>query len=95
MSNSCPNCDNRIPIAKLAEDETKKLFGLFLSAQHAPMIKFTSDPNEKDLATLAWDLVRNMQIELGKKYGYDHTKTVIMEQGLVYMMTEEEQKKHG
>ena len=95
MSHSCPNCEGRTPIAKLAEEETKKIFALFLSAQNAPAIKFTSDPNEKDLSTLAWDEVRNMQIELGKKYGYDHTKIVIMDQGFVYMMTEEEMKKHG
>lgn len=92
----CPNCDpNRTPIAQLSEDETKKIFGLLLSAQHAPAIKMSSNPNEKDFATQAWDLVREMQTEMGKKYGYDHTEAVIMEHGFIYKMTEKELTEHG
>lgn len=96
MSDSCPNCDpTRTPIAQLSDDETKKIFGLLSNAQRAPAIKLSSDPNEKDFATQAWDAVTRMQIEMGKKYGYDHTKAVIMEHGFIYRMTEEELNEHG
>ena len=66
--------DNMI---KISMEDAEKLKILFYDANTTPCIKMTSDPNEKDFSTLAWDKVRDFQIELGSKYGYDWTKHAI------------------
>ena len=50
---------------------------MYKAAQKTPVIKVTSDPNEKDLSTMAWDAVRDKMDELGKKYGYDPRNSAI------------------
>jgi len=74
------------PVCVLDEEETKRMLALHQSAQNAPMIKFTSDPYEKDLSTLAWDVVRNFQIEMGKKYKYNWEKVMMRGDGKVFLM---------
>jgi len=69
------------PLAVLEKEEIKKLLELYNMAQNTPVIKMTSDPNEKDFATLAWDEVREFQIELGKKYHYDWQKVKVNGKG--------------
>lgn len=71
------------PICKLTEEEIKKILKLYTDAQNTPVIKFSSDPNEKDMATQAYDKVREFQQELGKKYNYDWEKHGINEKGEV------------
>src|SRR3990167_8435038 len=67
-------------MGKLDESDLKKLIDLHQRATNTPCIKLSSNPNEKDFATLAWDDVRDFQIELGKKYGYDWQKVAINHQ---------------
>lgn len=73
--------DESKPFLVLAKDEIKKLLELYDRAKTTPMIKMTADPNEKDFATLAWDDVRELQIELGKKYHYDWQKVNVNKKG--------------
>lgn len=84
-----------VSIATISADEIKKLTELYLNAQNTPMIKFTSDPNEKDLSTRAWDVVREFQKELGIKYGYDWEKHVIDQSGNVIRLTDGEMERAG
>ena len=65
----------------ISQNDLEKLLELHKSAQTTPMIKFSSDPKEKDLSTLAWDVLRDFQIELGKKYQYDWEKIAIDRKG--------------
>lgn len=65
------------PICKIVMEEAKHMYKLVDDAQNTPMIKFTADPKEKDLSTKAWDLVREFQAELGKKYNYDPLKVKV------------------
>lgn len=64
-------------ICTISIEEAKHMQKLVVDASNTPMIKFTADPNEKDASTIAWDLVREFQIELGKKYGYDWEKVKV------------------
>jgi hypothetical protein len=68
---------------KLSEEEHQRLTALYKTAQTTPVIKLTSNPNEKDWATAAWDKVREYMDELGRKYGYDPAKYAINKDGEV------------
>ena len=70
-------------LKSISQEDYEKLLELYKSAQTTPMIKFSSDPNEKDQATLAYDKVREFQQELGKKYNYDWEKHAINGEGEV------------
>ena len=65
----------------ISQEDLKLLLELYNTAQTAPVIKFSSDPNEKDMSTLAWDRVREFQQALGKKYDYDWEKVAINGKG--------------
>jgi hypothetical protein len=67
---------------KITKEECDKLVELYRKAGNTPMIKFTSDPKEKDLSTLAWDNVRSFYDELGKKYNFDPKEKCINPQTL-------------
>lgn len=69
-------------ICQLSVDDAKLLLTAFEQAQNTPMIKFSSD--QKDLATSAWDRVRDIQIELAKKYGYNWEAVKISGKGEVF-----------
>ena len=74
-------------VCTLDEEETKRMLFLHGRAQNTPMIKMTSDPKEKDFSTLAWDDVREFQIEMGKKHNYDWEKVMVnKENGKVFRM---------
>jgi len=66
---------------KISKEDLDQLLALHNSAQNAPVVKFTSDPNEKDLSTKAWDRVRDFQQGLGTKYNYDWEKYAINGKG--------------
>ena len=68
---------------KLSELDLGELLRLYKTAEETPVIKFTSDLNEKDLATKAWDRVREFQQQLGKEYGYDWEKFAVNAKGEV------------
>lgn len=67
----------------IEKTDLNKLMELYKKAQNTPMIKLSSDPNIKDWATLAWDDVRELQMQLGKKYGYDWERNAIDRDGNV------------
>jgi len=69
-----------IPICTMSLEEAEHMKKLVETAQSTPMIKMTSDPNEKDFSTIAWDTVREFQTELGKKYNYDFEKVKVNSQ---------------
>lgn len=58
---------------KLQPEELKKLIDLTKEAETTPVIAMSMrDGMEgRDLATLAWDRVRDYWRELGAKYGFD------------------------
>jgi hypothetical protein len=58
-------------MTNLEPDELKRLLDLFEWANKAPVIKFSSDPKEEDVATRAWRNVAEYMDELGKKYNVD------------------------
>lgn len=62
---------------QVTREECDKLQALYKRAGETPMIKFTSNPEEKDLSRLAWDDVRDYYDELGKKYNFDPSKQAI------------------
>lgn len=70
-------------ICTLSKEDFDLLLDLYKTAKTTPVIKFSSDPNEKDLATIAWDSVREFQKALGKKYNYDWEKNACNAQGEV------------
>lgn len=77
------NITENKPILTITKAEIEYLLKLYTDAQNTPVIKFSSDPNEKDQATLAYDRVREFQQELGKKYNYDWEKHAINGKGEV------------
>lgn len=58
---------------KLNEEDRQKLAELYHTAQTTPVIAFNLEAalTGKDMATLAWDSVRNLMDKLGKKYGFN------------------------
>lgn len=71
------------PICTLSKEDFDLLLDLYNTAKTMPVIKLTSNPNEKDFSTLAWDSVREFQKKLGKKYNYDWEKNGCNAQGEV------------
>jgi len=61
----------RKELGVIESTEAKHLQDLYLKAQATPMIKFSSDPMEKDLSTQAWDAVRAEYERLGEKYNFN------------------------
>lgn len=72
------------PICTITKAEIEHMLKLHKNAQETPMIKFTSDPTEKDMSAKAWDAVREFQQEMGKKYGYQWDHVVINPEGEVF-----------
>jgi len=60
-------------IVTLSEEDRKELVELYHEAQTTPVIGVSVDQMIKgrDMASLAWDRVREKMDELGKKYGYN------------------------
>ncbi len=56
---------------KLSEEDRKELVKLYEEAEHTPIIVVGGVG--EDLASLAWDRVRDKFDELGKKYGFNPT----------------------
>lgn len=73
----------KTPICKLTEEEAGKLLDLYQKARTTPVISLTGK-FEDDWSKLAWDRVRNFQIELAKKHGYDWEKVMISGTGEVF-----------
>ena len=60
---------------KLSNSDREKLTKLYYKAQTTPVIAFNlaSAVEGKDMATLAWNHVREFIDKLGNKYGFDPT----------------------
>lgn len=55
-------------IIKINKDDREKLAEIYHKAQTTPVISFGIC---EDMATLAWNRVRNFMDKLGKKYGFN------------------------
>ncbi len=64
---------------KLTEEDRIDLVKLYKEAQTTPVIGFSVQQmlDGRDLASLAWNRVRNKMNELGEKYGYDPKTSAI------------------
>lgn len=68
---------------KLSEDDTKELLRLYDRANNTPLIKFTSDFEEKDFSQLAHDRLDNFMKKMAEKYNYDYRTNAINGKGEV------------
>ena len=64
---------------KITEEENNKLQELYKTAQTTPVIapSVQAGLEGRDLATLAWNDVRDYMDALAKKYNYDPTKYAV------------------